>query len=184
MCADERDDLPMQRRHQFRQHERACRDVQPFALAVPAPNRIVRYMQPKASSMPTIQNQIGILPSKYCTATIAGRPTALTMMERRNGTRRYSTAMYTMHAAHSQMAVYERGMSGKVWVTGTVDGTDAANTCTMCAAFVASAIFTIFAICAMPAIAPIICRRPCNRSALSETLSCAAGSRAAARRST
>ena len=86
--------------------------------------------------MPTIQNQIGILPSKYCTATIAGRPTALTMMERRNGTRRYSTAMYTMHAAHSQMAVYERGMSGKVWVTGTVDGTDAANTCTMCAAFV------------------------------------------------
>ena len=156
----------------------------PSRLPVPAPNRIVRYMQPKASSMPTIQNQIGILPSKYCTATIAGRPTALTMMERRNGTRRYSTAMYTMHAAHSQMAVYERGMSGKVWVTGTVDGTDAANTCTMCAAFVASAIFTIFAISAMPAIAPIICRRPCNRSALSETLSCAAGSRAAARRST
>jgi hypothetical protein len=86
----------------------------PSRLPVPAPNRIVRYMQPKASSMPTIQNQIGILPSKYCTATIAGRPTALTMMERRNGTRRYSTAMYTMHAAHSQMAVYERGMSGKV----------------------------------------------------------------------
>ena len=31
--ADERDDLPMQRRHQFGQHERACRDVQSFAFA-------------------------------------------------------------------------------------------------------------------------------------------------------
>ena len=31
--ADERDDLPMQRRHQFGQYERARRDVQSFAFA-------------------------------------------------------------------------------------------------------------------------------------------------------
>ena len=33
MRADERDDLPMQRRHQFGQHERARRDVQAFTSA-------------------------------------------------------------------------------------------------------------------------------------------------------
>lgn len=33
MRADERDDLPMQRRHQFGQYERARRDVQSFAFA-------------------------------------------------------------------------------------------------------------------------------------------------------
>lgn len=88
----------------------------PSRLPVPAPNRIVRYMQPKASSMPTIQNQIGMLPSKYCTAMSAASPIALTTTERRGGTRRNSTAIYTTHAAHSQMAVYERGMSGSALV--------------------------------------------------------------------
>lgn len=55
--------------------------------------------------MPIIQNQIGILPSKYCTATSDANPAALTMTDRRSGTRQYDTAIYTMHAAHSQIAV-------------------------------------------------------------------------------
>ena len=33
-----------------------------------------------------IQNQIGILPSKYCTATSDAKPAALTMIDRRSGT--------------------------------------------------------------------------------------------------
>ena len=81
-------------------------------------------MQPKASSMPTIQNQIGILPSKYCTAVSSSSPAALTMIDRWSGTRRYSTAIYTMQAAHSQIAVYERGMSGRALVIGVIDGTE------------------------------------------------------------
>ena len=77
----------------------------PSRLPVPAPSRIVAYMQANASSIPMIQNQIGILPSKYCTATSDANPAALTMIDRRSGTRRYNTAIYTMHAAHSQIAV-------------------------------------------------------------------------------
>ena len=78
----------------------------PSRLPVPAPSRIVAYMQANASSMPIIQNQIGILPSKYCTAVSS------------------SSAIYTMQAAHSQIAVYERGMSGRALVIGVIDGTE------------------------------------------------------------
>ena len=78
--------------------------------------------------MPIIQNQIGILPSKYCTAVSSSSPAALTMIDRWSGTRRYSTAIYTIQAAHSQIAVYERGMSGRALVIGVIDGTESTVT--------------------------------------------------------
>ena len=94
-----------------------------FAVRITS-SRIVAYMQANASSMPIIQNQIGILPSKYCTAVSSSSPVALTMIDRWSGTRRYSTAIYTMQAAHSQIAVYERGMSGRALVIGVIDGAE------------------------------------------------------------
>ena len=53
-----------------------------------------------------IQNQIGILPSKYCTATSDANPAALTMIDRRSGTRRYDTAIYN-HARILQRFLQE-----------------------------------------------------------------------------
>ena len=136
----------------------------PSRLPVPAPSRIVAYMQAKASSMPIIQNQIGILPSKYCTAISSSSPAALTMIDRWSGTRRYSTAIYTMQAAHSQIAVYERGISGSALVIGVIDSTE--STVTVAEGVVGSML-------ANPAInpasifgntAPITCHPPYSRS--------------------
>ena len=120
-------------------------------------------MQANASSMPIIQNQIGILPSKYCTAVSSSSPAALTMIDRWSGTRRYSTAIYTMQAAHSQIAVYERGMSGRALVIGVIDG---AESTVIVAEGVVGSMF------ANPAVnpasifgnaAPITCHLPYNR---------------------
>ena len=151
----------------------------PSRLPVPAPSRIVAYMQAKASSMPIIQNQIGILPSKYCTAISSSSPAALTMIDRWSGTRRYSTAIYTMQAAHSQIAVYERGISGSALVIGVIDSAES----TVIVVEDTKGAF------ANPAsifgnTAPITCHPPYSRSVRSGTPSCVGGSRAAAHRST
>lgn len=64
------------RRHQFGQHERACRNICRPSRFTPVPRcraESSAYMQANASSMPIIQNQIGILPSKYCTACSSPR---------------------------------------------------------------------------------------------------------------
>ena len=71
--------------------------------------------------MPIIQNQSGIKPSKYCTATNTMRLPMLTETVRFNGTLRYIDAIYTKQASHSQMAVYERGISGRVLVIEAVN---------------------------------------------------------------
>lgn len=60
----------------------------PSRLPVPAPNKIIAHMPANASSIPMIQNQMGITPSKYWIAIIAGRPISPTAIVRRSGTRR------------------------------------------------------------------------------------------------
>lgn len=60
----------------------------PSRLPVPAPNKIIAHMPANASSIPMTQNQMGITPSKYWIAIIAGRPISPTAIVRRSGTRR------------------------------------------------------------------------------------------------
>ena len=62
-------------------------------------------MPAAARHMPRIQNGRGMMPARYCSPMSTGSPSAVTVIVRGNGTRRYSVHTYTRQPSHSLMAV-------------------------------------------------------------------------------